>query len=31
MFGLEYMKANYGARIQKISEIIRDINQQSKL
>jgi nicotinamidase-related amidase len=30
-FGLEYMKANYGARIQKISEIIRDINQQSKL
>jgi nicotinamidase-related amidase len=31
MFGLEYMKANYGARIQKISEIIRDINQQNKL
>ena len=31
IFGLEYMKANYGARIQKISEIIRDINQQSKL
>ena len=30
-FGLEYMKANYGARIQKISEIIRDVNQQSKL
>jgi nicotinamidase-related amidase len=31
IFGLEYMKANYGAKIQKISEIIRDINQQSKL
>jgi nicotinamidase-related amidase len=31
IFGLEYMRANYGAKIQKISEIIRDINQQSKL
>ena len=31
IFGLEYMKANYGAKIQKISEIIRDINQRSKL
>lgn len=31
MFGLEYMKANYGAKIRKISEIIRDINEQNKL
>ncbi len=31
IFGLEYMKANYGVKIHKISEIIRDINQQSKL
>jgi nicotinamidase-related amidase len=31
IFGLEYMKANYGAKIKKISEIIRDINQQNKL
>ena len=31
IFGLEYMKANYGTKIKKISEIIRDINQQSKL
>jgi nicotinamidase-related amidase len=31
IFGLEYMRANYGAKIQKISEIIRDINQLSKL
>ena len=31
IFGLEYMKANYRAKIQKISEIIRDINEQSKL
>jgi nicotinamidase-related amidase len=31
IFGLEYMRANYGSKIQKISEIISDINQQSKL
>jgi len=31
IFGLEYMKANYGVKIHKISEIIRDINEQSKL
>jgi nicotinamidase-related amidase len=31
IFGLEYMKAIYGAKIQKISEIIRIINEQSKL
>jgi nicotinamidase-related amidase len=31
IFGLEYMKANYGTKIKKISEIIRDIKQQSKL
>jgi nicotinamidase-related amidase len=31
IFGLEYMRANYGAKIQKISEIIRDIIEQSKL
>ena len=30
-FGLEYMKVNYGAKIQKISQIIRDINKFSKL
>lgn len=30
MFALEYMKANYAAKIQKISGIIRDINQNSK-
>lgn len=31
MFGLKYMKANYDAKILKISEIIRNINEQNKL
>ncbi len=31
VFGLEYMKDNYGAKIKKTSQIIRDINEQSNL
>jgi nicotinamidase-related amidase len=31
MFGLKYMKANYGAKILKTSEIISYINEKSKL
>ena len=31
VFGLKYMKENYGAKIKKISQIIRAINKQSNL